>query len=151
MSIAILFHLLAALIWVGGMFFAHQVLRPVAVVQLEPPQRLPLWAGCFDRFFVWVWVAIMALLVSGYWMLSEVFGGMAGAGVHIHVMQGLGWVMMALFAWLYFVPYRRLRAAVTAQDWPTGGHNLNLIRRVVGINLILGLITSVVGAAGRYL
>ena len=29
-SIAISLHILSAVLWVGGMFFAHQVLRPVA-------------------------------------------------------------------------------------------------------------------------
>ena len=37
MAIAIPLHLLAAVIWVGGMFFAYMALRPVAASLLEPP------------------------------------------------------------------------------------------------------------------
>ena len=48
---ALAIHLLLALLWVGGMFFAYLVLRPVAATELEPPQRLPLWRGVFSRFF----------------------------------------------------------------------------------------------------
>ncbi|WP_343074980.1 hypothetical protein [sulfur-oxidizing endosymbiont of Gigantopelta aegis] len=50
-SLAFTLHLLSAVIWVGGMFFAHMILRPSAVEQLEPPQRLPLWVAVFGRFF----------------------------------------------------------------------------------------------------
>ena len=32
---ALIVHILAAIVWVGGMFFAHQVLRPAAAM-LEP-------------------------------------------------------------------------------------------------------------------
>ena len=31
MGIALFLHILAAVIWVGGMFFAHVVLRPVEI------------------------------------------------------------------------------------------------------------------------
>lgn len=41
MKLLYLLHVLATVVWVGGMFFAHFVLRPIAVAQLPPPQRLP--------------------------------------------------------------------------------------------------------------
>jgi len=50
MAIVYALHLLAAIVWVGGMFFAHLVLRPAAM-ELEPAQRLALWLRVFDRFF----------------------------------------------------------------------------------------------------
>lgn len=150
MSFAIGLHILTAIIWVGGMFFAYMVLRPVAANQLEPPARLTLWVSCFDRFFVWVWLAVVVLPLSGYWILLAVLGGMANGGIHVHLMQGTAWVMIALFVYLYFVPYRRLKDAVSAGDWPRGGQALNNIRRIVGTNLLLGLLTAVIGSAGRY-
>jgi len=44
------------------------------------PQRLQLMRVTFQKFFPWVWVAILLLLVSGYWMMFTTFGGFAGAG-----------------------------------------------------------------------
>ena len=149
MVLALVLHSLAAAVWVGGMFFAYMALRPAAGA-LEPPQRLTLWRGTFDRFFPWVWAAVAALLVSGYAMIFLHFGGFSGAGLHVHVMHGIGLVMMALFAHLFFAPWRRLKAAVDAGNWAEGGRNLGPIRRIVGINLILGLVTVAVGASGRY-
>jgi Predicted integral membrane protein len=40
-------HVLSATIWVGGMFFAYVILRPVAATQFEPAQRLTLWSQVF--------------------------------------------------------------------------------------------------------
>lgn len=151
MSIAITLHILAAAIWVGGMFFAYIVLRPVAAQQLEPPQRLPLWAQVFSKFFPWVWLFILLLLVTGYWMIFSFFGGMAAVGLHIHLMHGLGWIMVLLFMHLYFAPFKRLKNAVNESDWPTAGKYLNQMRVLVGINLVLGLVVIAIAAGGRYL
>jgi uncharacterized membrane protein len=151
MSLAITLHLLAAVLWVGGMFFAHQILRPVAAARLEPPERLVLWKGCFDRFFPWVWLAIVLLLATGLWIVFAVYGGMGGVGWHVHAMLGLGVLMMLLFTWLYLVPYRTLAWRVAEQQWPAAAEALARIRRIVGTNLILGLVTAVVAAGGRYL
>ena len=149
-AVAISLHILSAVLWVGGMFFAHQVLRPVAVQQFDPPQRLQLWSRIFARFFPWVWLSIAVLLVTGYWMVFGLFGGLAAVGLHVHIMQGLGWLMMLLYTHLYFAPFRRLREAVVTEQWAAAGKQLNQIRRIVGINLSLGLIVTAVAAAGRY-
>ncbi|WP_282041859.1 DUF4149 domain-containing protein [Halomonas alimentaria] len=151
MTLAITLHVLAAVIWVGGMFFAWIVLRPVAASQLEPPARLTLWRGVFARFFPWVWAAVAVLLATGLWMLFAVFGGMAGARWHIHLMLALGLAMMAIYLHLWFVPWQRLQRAVDGEAWPEGGQQLASIRRLVGLNLILGLLTSAIAAGGRYL
>jgi uncharacterized membrane protein len=149
MTLALLLHSLAAVIWVGGMFFAHMALRPAASA-LEPPVRLTLMRSALSRFFLWVLASIAALLVTGYGMIFLYFGGFAGAGLHVHLMNGTGLLMMALFFHLYFAPWRRLQWAVDAGDWPEGARNLGQIRRIVGINLVLGLITVAIGSSGRY-
>ncbi len=149
-AIAIILHILSALVWVGGMFFAHQVLRPVAAVVLDPPQRLPLWLHTLQRFFRWVWLAIPLLLLSGYWMAWNLFGGFAAFPLYVNVMQGLGWLMMLLYLHVYFAPYQRLRRHVASADWPAAAIQLASIRRMVGVNLVLGLIVVSVAAAGRY-
>jgi uncharacterized membrane protein len=59
--------------------------------------------------------------------------------------------MMALFAHVWFAPFKRLRAAVAIQDWPTGGRQMRQIRLIVAVNLVLGLLTVLIGACGRYL
>jgi uncharacterized membrane protein len=132
-------HLLAALVWVGGMFFAWMILRPAAVTVLEPPARLTLWLEVFRRFFRWVWLAVLVLPVSGFAMLYLRFTGFHGAPRYVHVMFGLYLAMLAIFLRIQVLQLPALRRAVGAQDWPTGGAVLGGIRRLVGINLLLGL------------
>jgi len=151
MSISIALHLLASVIWVGGMIFAHNSLRPAAAQVLEPPLRLELWVQVFRRFFVLVWLSIAVILGTGYWMLFNYFGGFAGAGTHIHIMHGAGLIMVMIFMHVFFAPYRRLKQAVIVQDYPLAATQLNMIRKLVGINVLIGLLVIVVASAGRYL
>jgi uncharacterized membrane protein len=148
-SAEIAIHVVSAVVWVGGMFFALVLLRP-ATGPLEAGTRLQLWSRVLGRFFSWVWAAILLLLLSGYGMVFGVYGGFTRVSLHINIMQGLGIIMMLLFFHLYFAPWRRFRAAVGHQDYPGAARQLDQIRVIVTINLILGLITVAVGSSGRY-
>ena len=148
-TIVLIFHALSAVVWVGGMFFAHQVLRPAATL-LEPGPRLLLWSRVLGRFFAWVIAAIVLLLVSGYTLVFVVFGGFSRVGIHIHLMQGIGILMLLLFFHLYFAPWRRFQAAVARENWAEGGRQLGQIRTIVTINLVLGLVVVAIGSSGRY-
>jgi uncharacterized membrane protein len=151
MFFSIALHIIAAVIWVGGMFFAYNALRPAAAQVLEPPLRLELWVQVFRRFFIWVWLSILLLLATGYWMLFTYFGGFASAGIHIHLMHGGGLLMVFIYLHLFFAPYRRLRQAVIIQDYPLAGAQLNMIRKLVGVNTLLGVLVIAIASAGRYL
>ena len=150
MGIALLLHLLAAVVWVGGMFFAYVALRPAAA-QLEAPVRLTLWVGVFKRFFPWVFAAIVTLLLTGYWMVLSFFGGFDAVGMHVHLMIWAGYVMMLLFFHVFFAPFKRLKRAVAAEDWSAGGKSLAQIRVLIGINLSIGLVVIAIASGGRYL
>ena len=150
MSFAITLHVLAAVVWVGGMFFAYMALRPAAASLLEPPLRLPLWSKTFARFFPWVWAAIILLPATGYWMVLYVFDGFANLKLYIDIMQVTGIAMILIFLHLFFAPYRRMKTAIAAGDFPAAGKQLAVIRRIVATNLILGLITIIVAVGGAY-
>lgn len=150
MEIAVALHVLSVVIWVGGMFFAYMALRPAAVEVLEPPLRLSLWVATFQRFFPWVWISVIVILTSGLWLV-KVLGGFPVVPVYIHIMFGLGLLMMLIFAHVYFAPFRRLKRSVSEKDWASAGRALSQIRVLVGVNLTLGLITVAVATAGRLL
>ena len=150
MGFALLLHVLAATVWVGGMFFALVCLRPAAA-ELDAALRTRLWAGALTRFFPWVWLSIVLLLVTGLWMTFEVLGGMKAAGLHVHLMLGLGLLMMLLAAHVYFAPLKRLRHAVAASHWTDAGKRLHQIRIFIAVNLALGIVVVALGSGGRYL
>jgi uncharacterized membrane protein len=149
MAILVALHALAAVIWVGGMFFAYLVLRP-ASGPLEGPARLQLWQRVLSRFLPWVWVSVAIHLATGYAMLFHRFGGFAQAPPHIHVMQVTGIVMTLLFLHLYFAPWPRFSRAVATGAYDQAAPALNQIRLIVATNLVLGLITVAIGASGRF-
>ena len=149
MALSLLLHVLSVVVWVGGMFFAYMALRPVAASVLEPPLRLTLWAGVFGKFFPWVWASVALILLTGLHMLVKA-GGMA-APHYAMAMLVLGMLMMLIFAHVYFVPYKKLKRAVGAQNWKAGGAALAQIRMLIGINLSLGLLTIAVVFLGRAL
>ncbi len=128
-------HIAAAIVWLGGIVFMLFALRPAAG-QLAPPQRLPLITQVMGNFFKRVWEGIAILLVTGLVMLLGV--GMKNAPLGWHLMFGIGLVMFALFGHLFFGPYRRLKLAVAAQDWPEGGRRVGQIATLAGLNLVLG-------------
>jgi uncharacterized membrane protein len=149
MAIAITLHILAAVIWVGGMFFAYLAARPAAKM-FELPQRAALWASVLDRFFPWVWAAALLLPVTGYWMVYAVFEGFGNVGLHVHIMQVIGWAMIAIFMHMYFAPFPRLRLAVSGADWDAALRALIQIRKLSAVELILGLIVTAVATGGAY-
>jgi uncharacterized membrane protein len=149
MRIALLFHLLGATVWIGGMFFAYIALRPAAA-QLQPPQRLPLWRETLGRFFVWVWVSIIALYGSGLHMLVSAYGSRGGPA-YVHAMVAIATAMSLVFIYVYFIPFRTLAREVAAQNWPAGGSALNRIRQLVALNLVLGIVTIGIAVVGGLL
>jgi len=149
MAVLIALHVVAAVVWVGGMFFAYVALRPSAG-PLPSEARLQLWRRVFARFFPWVWLSIVVLLVSGYAMIFLYLGGFARLPLYVNVMQAIGIVMMLIFLHLFFSPWRRFRIAVEGQRFPEAAKSLNQIRLIVATNLLLGLLTVIVGASGRF-
>jgi uncharacterized membrane protein len=133
-------HVLCAVIWVGGMFFASVVLRPSLSV-LEPMQRIALHTHVFRRFFLVVWHVMPLILISGFAVLFGFYGGMANVGWNIHVMMLLGLIMSAVFVLIVFGPYARFRRTT---DRTTAAACIDRIRKLIGINLLLGIVTVVV-------
>ena len=140
-------HLLGAAIWVGGMFFALLVLRPSLAV-LEPAQRLALHGQVFRRFFRIIWHVMPVVLVSGYALVFLGFGGFRGTPWTIHVMHLAGLVMAVVFVVIVVGPWRRLQDALAADDRTAAVAHAERIRRLIAVNLGLGLATVALAALG---
>ncbi|MEM8977582.1 MAG: CopD family protein [Pseudomonadota bacterium] len=149
MTLSLMIHSLTAVVWVGGMFFAYVILRPT-LQEWEALERLRLWKEVFRRFFPWVWMSVLALLASGYFMIFFGLGGFSGVGLHVHIMHLTGWIMIALFGVLFHVPWIAFLRAVDREDVATAATKLSTIRMIVLTNLVLGLVTVAVASSGRY-
>ena len=148
LSLMKLIHLLSIVVWVGGMFFAYVVLRPSAAEVLQPPERLRLWDKVFKQFFNWVWLAVFVVLVSGFYMVY-LRGGFAGLPMYINLMLLLGIAMVVIYVYVFFKCYVPFNLQVSRQEWPAAGAMLGKIRKLVAINLSIGLLTIAVVSIGR--
>ncbi|PTB19429.1 hypothetical protein C9I57_17160 [Trinickia symbiotica] len=142
MNVALFLHLAAVAVWVGGMIFAQFCLRP-SLADVSPQLRLPLIEAVFGRFLTWVGIAVIAILLSGGFMMAR-FGG-SHAPWPLTLMAVLGVLMMLNFGHLRFAVFPRIRRAVQAQKWPDGARAVDTMRRLVAINLVLAVVT--IGAA----
>ena len=149
MGIALTLHLLAATVWVGGLFFAFACLRP-ATAELDAAHRVKLWSDALGSFARWSAAAIVVLLITGFWMIFRLPEGIKGAGMHVHLMLGLGVLMMLMQGHLQFAPLKRLRAAVAGSHWADAGKALGQIRAFIAVQLGLGLAVLAIASGGRY-
>jgi uncharacterized membrane protein len=133
-------HVLCAVIWVGGMFFAYVVLRPSLAI-LEPMQRIALHTQIFRRFFLVIWHVMPLILLSGFAVLYGFYGGPANVPWNIHVMMALGLIMSGVFLFIVFGPYARFRRTT---ERATLAAMIDRIRKLILVNLVLGLIVVVV-------
>ena len=140
-------HLLGAVLWVGGMAFALAVLRPSLAV-LEPPQRLALHGQVFSRFFRIVWHAMPLILLTGYGMVFGTYNGFGSVNAAVHTMHLLGWIMTAVFVYVFFWPWKAMRAALQANDAKAAAAYADHIRKLITLNLALGLIVVLIAPFG---
>lgn len=140
-------HLLSAIAWLGGMFFAYFCLRPAASEVLAPPQRLPLWVAAFARFLPFMAVGVSLLLATGFAMFLQV--GFKNAPLGWHIMLSLGLLMAVLFVVVYALLFPRLRSQCAASTWPAAAATLNRIRQLVAINIGLGVLVVVAATSVR--
>lgn len=143
------FHVLAIIVWIGGMVFSRFFLSP-AVLRLEPPVRLRFMNDVLGRFFQAVLAAALLTLATGLWMLGRVAKQVVQSGGSFEmplawtVMAVLGIGMVAIFLHIRYGLYKRFSRLVAAENWPAAGVALAQIRNWVTINLGIGVLVVIV-------
>ncbi len=140
-------HTLAAVVWVGGMFFAYIALRP-SMAGVPPEEALPLWRRTLQIFLRWVLGTVVILWATGIYMMFFVLSGFGAAGVHVDTMFTIALVMTGLFFWLNHGPFRTFKIAADSRDFETAGQQLQKVRKIVATNLFLGILTIIIAAWG---
>jgi uncharacterized membrane protein len=146
-------HLLAVVVWVGGMAFTLYCLHPAAKL-LEPASRVPLMHAVLRRFLAVVTVAAALIFVTGATMIGLAWSAAARAGLAFNMpldwyaMVALFFAMLAVFVHIRVALFRRLASAVAASRWPDGAAALAAIRWEVTLNLVIGAFIIVVVRLG---
>ena len=149
-AIALILHLVAINVWVGGTFFAIVILGR-AIKYMATAQQLLLWQLVLERFFTWAWVAVFILLTSGTWMVYSIYGGFDTIPVYIMLMGLIALLMISVFIYIYFFPYQQYKLLVQTNDVDSCIQKLAVIRFAGTINMILGLCVVVVIGSGPYI
>jgi len=147
-AILLFLHLVAAAFWVGGMATMHFAVRPAAVATLEPPLRLRTMAAALRRFFVGVDASVTLLFVSGVSMIL-LAGGFRNVHWRIEAMMSIAVVMTGIYVYIRASVFKALRRAVEESAWPVAAARLNTVRKLVSLNLALGVVVFAVATIGR--
>jgi uncharacterized membrane protein len=150
MIIAWPLHIVAVIVWLGGLFWLSVTARPSAqhVDAAGTPQ---FWQGFLSRFFVPATIAIVVVVASGIAMVKLKFGGFAHMP-HIHrANMAIGLPAIGLYVFLVTVLWRRYRRAGAGNDRHATASTAKQMSTVIAIIMALGVVASVVSAVGRYL
>ncbi len=148
LSLLLALHIIAAVIWVGGLFFSFIALRP-ALDSRSEPLKFELWVAILKKFFPWVWVCIVTLLATGFAMIS-LMGGLSSAPTPVLVMMAMGIIMMAIFKFTYIAPFKHLIRGCDENAPEVARYALKTIRLSVLANLILGILTIAIATLNRF-
>ncbi len=65
LKISLFFHVMAAILWIGGMLFLTLVIAPFLRSLNDRKQQSILYQAVGTRYRFWGWVAIVTLLITG--------------------------------------------------------------------------------------
>ena len=138
-----LLHLIAGIVWMGGMTFMLFALRPAVIIAMEAQPRAILMAQVWKRFYAMVLASIVVLFATGTHLYTATFRatrlatGEGGVPLGWNIMLVLGLVMMLIFGHIYFAGFKKYKRAVAAGDWPLAAKAASLIHTMTLINFCL--------------
>ena len=142
-------HLIAGIVWMGGMTFMLFALRPAVIIAMEAQPRAILMGQVWKRFYAMVLASIVVLFATGTHLYTATFRatrlatGDGGVPLGWNIMLVLGLVMMLIFGHIYFAGFKKYKRAVAAGDWPLAAKAASLIHTMTLINFSLGWLAIV--------
>jgi uncharacterized membrane protein len=149
-SIALSIHIVAIVVWLGGLFLLSVVLPPT-IRDLDTKLAMSVWSRILSGFLVWGSASLIVIVATGVVLVNLRFGGFSHMPIVHRWNMMIGLPAIALYAYLYLVVWRRYHRAMSCGDSQAAERSALAVRRVMGVILILGLGASVVSAAGHYL
>lgn len=145
-------HILAAVIWIGGMLFLSLVAVPVLRQVDSPLLRADLFRKMARRFRRLVWICIAVLVLTGIVNVAY-YGNTAPGSPYLKVLSiklGLVAVLIVLGVAHDFVIGPRAARAQSRDGLPPTGTDLLMVQLAPWVgrfNLLLGVIILVLAAA----
>ena len=144
-----LLHLVAGIVWMGGMTFMLFALRPAALASLDAQPRALLMGQVWKRFYLLVLAAIVVLFTTGTHLYTAAFRatklatGQGSVPLGWNVMLVLGITMMLIFGHIYFAGFKKYKRALASSEWSAAAKAAALIHTMTLINFALGWLAIV--------
>ena len=143
-------HILAVIIWLGGLFFLVVVLGPSAK-SLDAAAAPSFWHRTLSHSLAWGWVSLVAIVGTGVALVFLVFGGYGGHVPNIHrVNMAIGIPAIALYGYTSLMPWRQFGHAARSNDRVVAAKKLHQVRTLLATILVLALSAAFMSALGRY-
>ncbi len=130
-------HILAAVVWIGGMAFNLLVVRP-SMSAVEPSQRIKLAVAILKRFILFVWASIGLLIVTGISMALPKFSLTTAYGITLLFKIAIVGMMILIVIFIRYFFLPKLEFLI-AQSSPDVSKTMGQIAALVKLNLVLGI------------
>ena len=74
LKVALFFHILSAIFWIGGMLFLTLVVVPFLSTIQDPREKSKIYQTVGKKYRLYGWVAILTLLTTGPIILYKLYG-----------------------------------------------------------------------------
>lgn len=148
-AIAHAVHQIGVLIWVGSLFFVRLILLPVTSTVKNHMVRMRLRLEAYKRMFRWGWVGLVLTLGSGLLLITSMES--VSLPLHVQVMASIAAIMFLLHLAGYLAFLLNMDVAVAEERLIGAAKNNFWIRKLIWVNLFLGLVAAILGAAGAHL
>jgi len=148
-QVIVFFHVLSAVVWIGGMIAVRFVVHPALATIESPELKLGKTLEIIGRLFVLVIPFIVMILLTALIMLMAV-DGHHGALRNYFLLKELIWSVMVLNFGYMFVRRRKAWQHYQAGQFSEARHLVRLFPNLLlPINIILGLLALWLGIALR--
>jgi uncharacterized membrane protein len=148
MIVALPLHILAIVVWLGGLFCMSVMVSP-AGRDLDATAIAFHWQRVLARFFTWAWIALLLIVATGIALVQVRFGGFSNMPALHRANTAIGVPAIALFAYVFLVPWRRYCRSIAKSEWSAAERLLGHVRIVLAIILVLGVVASVISIVDR--
>lgn len=138
-------HQIGFVILLGGIFFMLFALRPASRDLDTGEERILVYFRYYKSLLRWIWFALLLLWVSG---VSKILAmDIQHLPLKVGLMAGAGAVMTVLTLLAHFAVYYEMDEAIYAAHWPRAARRGSRLRKIMALNLLIGLMLIVVGVA----
>ena len=144
------FHLMATVVWIGGMFYMDMILMP-SLAKIDPGESGKLMGMIAKKFTITAWTAIIVLIITGilktpsdmYFDTSDEYG------IYLlikHVLV-IGAIIVGLIITFVFVP--KLKASTPKPGERPSAEFISYSKKIEHLsktNLILGILILICAA-----